>query len=185
MLLGAIRESAPAVALRVADLPGAHQFTALRSGELDISISMRLADGPDLKSEKLWTQFLAVALPSKHPLALGSAVHLDELRNEPILMCHPEFGFGCHGQVMAALRLAGFEPMISEYVYQRATALAMVAAGFGVSIVTLDVEGDTAAGVVLRPLAESKPELTIYGVTRKDDESDAVISVMALARSLE
>lgn len=183
-LLVAIRAELPGLELRPLDLPGTHQFAALRSGQLDVALCMREADGPDLQTQTLWTEALAVALPLSHALACQPRIDISQLRNEPIAMCHPDLGSGCYGQLMAAFREVGIEPQVAEYVSQRATMLMLVAAGFGLGIATMGLEAGTPVGVVLRPLTGPKTELTIYGAWRTDDTSHAVKTVLDLARSL-
>lgn len=181
-LLAAIRKEAD-LEVRVIDVPGERQLTALRAGQIDLAISMRDADGADIRSEPLWTERLAAVLPSGHRLAAASHVDIAQLKDDPIVMCHPDLGSGCYGQLMTAFRLAGVEPKISEYVFQRATTLAMVAAGFGVGIATMDVDGETTAGTVLRSLTGPKTQLTVYGVSRVGEVSEAVASALVLARA--
>lgn len=182
-LLIAIRAELPELELRLLDLPGAHQLAALRAGQLDVALSMREADGPDLRSQVLWTEPLGVALPSSHALARELRIDIAQLQDEPIVMCHPDLGSGCYGQLMAAFHEAEIEPKVAEYVFQRGTALTLVAAGFGLGIATMGVDREPATGVVLRPLTGPKTELFVYGVSRADDTSSAVEAVLALARS--
>ncbi|HEY0792647.1 MAG TPA: LysR substrate-binding domain-containing protein [Chthoniobacterales bacterium] len=97
-----------------------------------------------------------LALPQAHPLAGRSPVPLSLLREEPLVglnrLC-PTY----NAWLLAACRREGFVPHVVKDADGASSALAFVAAGFGLAVVSQPVERVAAPGVVFRELASRTP----------------------------
>lgn len=121
------REVAPEAAL-----------AAVRHGDLDLSFVLDYADAQmpseaNLHVTPVAAEYLYIAAAAGR-FRPGVDVALGQFADVEWIMSGPDSHFG--RAVRAACRRSGFEPHISHEVAEQATAMAMVAAGLGVTIVS-------------------------------------------------
>jgi DNA-binding transcriptional LysR family regulator len=172
------RRTAPGIVVDCLELDGAAQERALLEGRIDLGL---LVPGERPVLQLLQVQPLLeyparVALPAVHPLAQRSPVPLALLRNEPLVglnRLYPTYD----EWLRAACRREGFAPKIVKEADGAASALAFVAAGFGLAVVSQPVEKVPAQGVAFRELASQAPVRMPLGAAWKaDGVSAAVVS---------
>lgn len=131
-------------------------LAAVRHGDLDLSFVLDYADAP-MPSEAN----LHLAGVAEEPLHLAAPegrfpsdveVELEELAEANWILSGPGSHFG--GAVRAACRRAGFDPAVSHEVAEQATAMTMVAAGLGVTLVSDLGLAFRPGGVQIVPLRE-------------------------------
>jgi DNA-binding transcriptional LysR family regulator len=99
---------------------------------------------------------LVVLVPRDHADALGDRVDLTRLRGETFFCTvRSEWG-GISAHLLGACRVAGFEPRVREVELVH-TAVALVGAGLGVSVLPASVERVCGPDAVTRPLARHVP----------------------------
>jgi DNA-binding transcriptional LysR family regulator len=181
-LLRAFRERSPDVAIEVRELPPADQIDALKRGELDVGFVRTPLHEPQLASENVRNERLVLALPSDHRLAIRERVALSSVAREPFVFFPRARGPGFFDFLMGFCRDSGFSPLIVQEAPQ-IDVLALVAAGFGLSILPESVRELRRADVVLRPIIGS-PTTELRLVWRSDDSSPAVARFIETVRSV-
>ncbi|HKE20620.1 MAG TPA: LysR substrate-binding domain-containing protein [Kofleriaceae bacterium] len=163
--LGA-REPDAQIALR--QLRSAAQLEAMRAGELDLAFVHTMPRTSDLVARRVLEQPYELALPRAHPLARRTvrAAHLEGERWIAVVA-----GERDRDRWVAACGAAGFTPTIAVEVSDWASALALVEAGAGVSLVPASYRAAAPPGVVLRALPWLGMRARLFLVRRARGES--------------
>lgn len=125
----------PGIVVRSRELAPEDTTGAVRDGSLDLSFvldysSYAMAEVPDLVRLPIAQETLHAVVPRG---SMPSAqVSLSDLAGAPWVVAHPRSHFG--RAVRIACRDAGFEPDVRHEAGEQSTALALVAAGLGVTL---------------------------------------------------
>ena len=92
-----------------------------------------------------------------------------------------EAGSALFDDIVAACNAAGFQPRMAQPAPQIASAVTLVAAGLGVSIVPKAITQVQVAGVVYRPVAGNGLRARLAIASRRDDPSAVVRNFLTLA----
>ncbi|WP_263378924.1 LysR substrate-binding domain-containing protein [Granulicella paludicola] len=131
------------------------QRNALRKGEIDVAILYTLPDREFVHHE-LVPESLVMVLPEDHPLASRESIALKEISDEIIILPAIEVAEVLYRSVLAECAEAGFQPRRIQEVSNAQTALGLVSAGFGISILPAAVRYILREGVVIRPIRNSR-----------------------------
>jgi len=181
-ILRAFRERSPEVAIEVHELPPGHQIEALKRGDLDVGFVRTPLHEPQLASENIRNEKLVLALPADHRLAIRERVALSAVAREPFVFFPRARGPGFFDFLMSFCRDCGFTPQIVQEAPQ-IDVLALVAAGFGLSILPDSVRELRRADIVLRPIIGS-PTTELRVVWRSGDPSPAVARFIETVRKV-
>lgn len=135
--LAMLAERSPGVEVRTVELAPEATSEAVRDGSLDLSFVIDYSNYPMPRSQQLERRPIAVEkLYAAIPLAESSEapVALSSLQGREWILSDSRSHFG--RAVRLACRDAGFEPDVRHVVGEQSTALALVAAGLGVTIVS-------------------------------------------------
>lgn len=163
----------------------------LREEQLDV-VFMRSAP-QDAKSlglavEILLTESMVVALPRGHALGKRGAtspVAMRDLEGEPFVVFARQQGPAFYDSTLAACQRAGFSPRIAQEAPRVTTALGLVAAGLGISVVPASMQRIALDGVVFRAIDDrAKLEAVLALGWRKNDASPAIANFLAVVRKL-
>lgn len=179
-LLRAFRERSPDVAIEVRELPPADQVAALKRGDLDVGFVRAPLHEPQLASENIRTEKLVLALPADHRLAIRERIALSAVAREPFVFFPRARGPGFFDLLISVCRDSGFTPNIVQEAPQ-IDVLALVAAGFGLSILPESVRELRRADIVLRPIIGS-PTTELRLVWRSGDTAPAVARFVETVR---
>ncbi|RJE56115.1 LysR family transcriptional regulator [Burkholderia mallei] len=184
-VIRAFREAAPAVELSLIEMFTLEQLGALKGGRIDIGFGRLRFDDDRLVREVLVEERLIAALPDGHPLAAPDAsISLADIAGQTLIVYpstpRPSFA----DQQLSALRDGGLALVAVHEVRELQTALGLVAAQVGVSLVPESVEGVRVKGVVYRRLPEPVATSPIILSRRLHDESRATALFCSLAREL-
>src|SRR5512139_1546330 len=166
--LVALRRKHPGLEVLIREYDPADSVPLVQRGDLDMAIIQDWDNSPVTVPEGLERRLICVdladiALPAGHPLADRDVVELKELAGDPWISATP--GSICCDWLTYTLRATDAEPRIEHMVYEYATQLALIAAGFGTAILPrlgrCDVPPDVRV-VGLRPLLTRR----IYAVWR-------------------
>ena len=141
------REHHPDVALTPSQSNTPALVEALQNSETDVAFIRPPYDlGPDIRMEIFLTEKMLAAVPASHPLCKARTLTMKQLAHETFILFPHEVGPGLHDSIISACHRAGFSPRIGQPASQIVSAVPMVAAGFGISVVprsvaTLDVPG--------------------------------------------
>jgi len=149
------------------DFDSTHEW--INSGAVDFAfISPRAAEGLELITIKEGN-YLAL-LPIDHRLASQSVVNLEDLAREPFIMLEE----GIYSESMKAFKKMGLEPNTNYRIHDDYTIMAMVEAGFGVSLLAELMLHRTNYNLALRP---TKPTIIRkIAIGYKDKESLSIAS---------
>ncbi|AIV65792.1 LysR family transcriptional regulator [Burkholderia pseudomallei] len=184
-VIRAFREAAPAVELSLIEMFTLEQLGALKGGRIDIGFGRLRFDDDRLVRAVLVEERLIAALPDGHPLAAPDAsISLADIAGQTLIVYpstpRPSFA----DQQLSALRDGGLAPAAVHEVRELQTALGLVAAQVGVSLVPESVEGVRVKGVAYRRLPEPVATSPIILSRRLHDESRATALFCSLAREL-
>lgn len=143
--LTALAAEHPGIKVRTRELAPEETADAVRDGSLDFSFVIDYSDAPmpwdaGLERAVIAVERLHAAVPAGTVTA--GSISLLELADQPWILASPKSHFG--RAVRTACQRHGFEPKIDHEVEEQATAMAMVGAGLGVTLVS-DL------GLILRP----------------------------------
>ncbi|KVP82023.1 LysR family transcriptional regulator [Burkholderia ubonensis] len=184
-VIRAFRETWPDVELSLIEMFTLEQLGALKGGRIDVGFGRLRFDDDQLVREALIEEKLIAALPAGHPLAdPDRPLVLADVANETLIVYpstpRPSFA----DQQLSALRDGGLAPAGVHEVRELQTALGLVAAEVGVSLVPESVEGVRVKGVVYRRLPEPVATSPIIMSRRVHDESPATAAFCAIARAM-
>ena len=152
------------------------QERALVEGRIAVGILVP-SDRPVL--ELLHVRFLikypvSLALPKSHPHANKPEIPLALLKEEPFIglnRMYPNYG----DWLLKVCRRVGFKPRIVKEADGAASALAFVAAGFGVAVVSEPLQRIPAKDVIFRDLAPEDSAWVPVGAAWKPDAVSAPV----------
>jgi DNA-binding transcriptional LysR family regulator len=184
-VIRAFREAAPQIELSLIEMFTIEQLGALKGGRIDVGFGRLRFDDAQLSREVLVDERMIAALPQGHPLAAGTdALTLADIARETLIVYPSAPRPSYADQQLSALRDHALEPKAVHEVRELQTALGLVAAQVGVSLVPESVEGLRAHGVVYRPVRDANVSSPIIMSRRLQDESPTTTLFCSLARDL-
>lgn len=183
-LIRRLRSADPKVEVGLAEMTTLPQLEALKTGRIDLGIGRILLDDPAIERRVLMTEPLMAAVPLHHPLAAMGSVSAQRLAQEPFVLypARPRPNFADH--VLGLFRAAGYALQVEQEANELQTAIGLVAAGVGVSVVPASVQRlqrQDVAHVRIEGDAFVSPVIVSY---RKDDQSAFLQRALALAAGL-
>jgi DNA-binding transcriptional LysR family regulator len=160
-LLQDFRLKLPGVNVVLHTMNKAEQVEALRQRRVTVAFNRMTHSMPDIGRELVITERLFAALPADHALARQDAVTLDALAELPHVV-FPNVGRpNFIDRVLDLYKQQGHELSISQEVGDAVTGIALVARGFGVTLIPESAARSiTVAGTVFKPLANA-PQATV------------------------
>ena len=184
-LIRAFREAYPLATFEVEERETFELLSGVDQRRLDMAFVRTVgSDLPALDNLVLHEEAFVAALPSDHRLARSAApVSLSALMREPMVLYRRPDGFGIFEVLADALRRRGFEPRVIEQVPRMITAINLVAAGQGISLVPESMRALHNGSVVYRKLvAGALPPMPLTLVFRRDNPSALVRNFIDVAR---
>lgn len=174
----------PDVALTVGVMSTGDQVAALRAGTLQLGIARTPFGDETLAAETLFEEPVVVALPAGHPLAARRSLRLPALAGAPFVLFPRDRRPGWYDFVLELCREAGFRPGVVQDAADLATAMALVAAGIGVTIVPASVQDLRRSGVDYRPVAAPAPRTKLVALRRPGEPLPVVARFVAVVREV-
>jgi DNA-binding transcriptional LysR family regulator len=178
----------PDVALELRELTAEDQIQELRERRLNVGFEamLDLATPDDcLEILPILTESLVVALPAAHPLTNRSAISIDDLATEKLILpTIEEFPF--YQQFIYYCQQSGFEPQIVHHVKAAwlVTILSLVVAEIGIAILPSNVQNLQRQGVVYRTIQDVQLSRQISAIWRRDDSSTVLLEFLKVVRAL-
>ena len=149
---------------------GVELLQALHAGRLDAVIVSLPAPTAGLRITPLGREHPVAAFPVGHRHAVASAIRLDQVAPERIVVLPREANRPFYDAVVAACRDANLSPTLVETADGHVeTALLAVASGHGMALLPQSAaERHLAPGVRFVALAPPRPEVATAVVTRRD-----------------
>lgn len=179
-----LRESHPALEIRVREAEAAEAYELLAGGDVDLALSLAVhapTEGdPRFTLVPLLADPLDIALPTGHRLAGTPGLRLADLSGEAWIYGHS----GPWSDITTvACETAGFVPEQAHSAAGWTAILAMVGAGMGVALVPRMAAAERRAGVVTRVLSADQPRRHVVAAVRRGaEEGTAVAHVLEALR---
>jgi DNA-binding transcriptional LysR family regulator len=181
-LIRRFREAYPDAEIALHEATSGVLLDALEAGQLDVAIVRPVRRVADVVQQRDWhDEPMYVALPLAHRLASRQRVALAELADEPFVQVPRVAGGTLFDDIVAACAAAGFEPKLAQPAPQMASAVTLVAAGLGISIVPKAITRVRVAGVVYRSLEARGLRARLALASRREESSAVVRNFLALA----
>lgn len=168
------RERYPDVDLQLSELLGHEQTEALREHRIDVGIAVQPLPSDAVAVEPVAMVPLLVALPDGHRLAQLEEVALRELDGEGFIQFPRPEGSGFAQFVAERFAEAGIRPRLVQITEELQTALGLVSAGLGFTLVPASVQSLHRDGLALRHLTPPVPEIRL-GVTHRVGETSPLV----------
>ncbi|MES2634270.1 MAG: LysR family transcriptional regulator [Pseudomonadota bacterium] len=149
------RKAYPDIALQVGEDHAAGLTGSVAAGKLHCAfLRVPVARPAGMVFETLLREPVLVALPTGHALLAGKPrpLALRELRGERFILVRQTGAPGLYANVLALCEKQGFSPPVAHEVGRMTTALSLVAAGEGVTVVPASMQAVHADSVEYRPL---------------------------------
>ncbi|MDO9712595.1 LysR family transcriptional regulator [Paracraurococcus lichenis] len=182
----AFREAFPLVSVTLDECLRTEAIERLQDGRMDVAFLRASIPAPEgLVIHPLLEEPMAVALPSAHSLALSGhgALSMKELAGETFIVYARQHGPAIYEALLAACHRAGFSPRLGQEAPRVTSALGLVAAGFGVSLVPASMRRMGMEGVAYLQLkGAAQPTVALTVASRRADPSPVVRHFLRLVR---
>lgn len=177
------RAKHPDVKLELVELLSEEQPEQLRSGRIHIGLARhtRVEEAPsDFRYQLLFEDPFVAAVPAQHVLAQKGEASLKSLSMLPLIVFpkNPSSFFAAH--VVAMVNAAGIQPRIGNEAIEIHTALGLVAAGMGYSIMGASVAERGPHDVAFLQLPELQQTTRLVAVTRIREAAPLVASMLSI-----
>jgi LysR family transcriptional regulator, benzoate and cis,cis-muconate-responsive activator of ben and cat genes len=182
-LLRRFRDAYPEVNIVLHSLDKEEQIDALRHHRITVAFNrlMRPVDG--LSSETILTEPIYVAVPEGARLAARTAIAIEELRDQPLVLFPTGSRPSFIDRVHEMCRTAGFAPLVAQEVGDVVHAVALVATGFGACLVSRSATFMCIPGVTFRPLHHpTLSQVDLCCIYRSDDASELLRAFLGSVR---
>jgi DNA-binding transcriptional LysR family regulator len=105
---------------------------------------------------------IELIVPAGHRAAAGAPVRLAALAGEPFIFFARSAAPHYHDRIMQACRTAGLDLAVTQEAESWGATLALVRAGFGVSIGTSSLRGAAFPGVAFCAIADPMPDVSFH-----------------------
>jgi DNA-binding transcriptional LysR family regulator len=130
----------------------------------------------------LWSERILLALLEGHPLASKDVVYWTDLRGETVLLSQYDPGRELEDLLMSKLVSPEDRPKIARHDVSRGIIKSLIAAGFGVSLVTESDIGASFSGLTYRELRDGAgPSRVGFSAHwRSDNDNPALANFLKL-----
>lgn len=176
-----VREKHPGIELSLRSRTfGDEALRSVMDGDLDLAIVRWTLAPPGIEHRILAVEHHVIVVPDEHPLADRDQLSMSELRDEEFVMLPADPGSIVREAFIRSAHAAGYAPNIVQTAPDSWTALALVAAGVGITF-SVDAAFDNVIqeGIRAIPLAEGQEPTYSRLVWRKDDTNPALRAVLA------
>jgi len=182
-VMASYRQTHPQVSISPSESNISALMDDLLEKRIDVAIIRQTLRATELvKLEPLLDENMLVVLPARHALAGADRVPLDALAAERLIMFPRAIAPVLYDDVIAACQHCGFSPQLGEQSTQVASAVSMVAAGFGVTIVPNSIRDLHPQGVTYHEIEGTQPTARVLLAYRYDDHSKVVRDFVDVAK---
>ncbi len=165
-ILAAFSAEHPGVELEIHEDTTAQLLQKIAAMEIDLGIASLPLKGSEFEVRPLFSEELLLAVPSQHPLAKRKSVSLSNLEAERFILMKEGHCLGA--QTLEVCHQVKLEPNVVLRSAQIETIHALVAAGFGISLIpAMACEARADKELVCRSLAAPAPQRVVALCYRK------------------
>jgi len=179
------REQHPKVEVSLHNLNRVGQLKALGERRLTVGFNRFFSDEPGMSWEAILSEKLHVATYLAHPLSQLAAIGFDDLKGQPLIL-YPRTRPGFIDHVSRILQDRGIVPKIVQEVDDVVIAVALVAAGAGLSLVVDSACNLRLPSVRYVPLTEKDlVRFDLCMIRRSDDNSPVLEAFLKVVRDYQ
>jgi DNA-binding transcriptional LysR family regulator len=172
------RETHPDIAIELNELNAAEIVERMLHGRVDAAILRKpIETPPELRFDLLHEENMMLVLPVGHRLLSGrrrARVPLESLAGESFIFVRRPGAPGMYADFIAACQAAGFKPSVVSEVPRMLSAINLVAAGAGITLVPASMQRYNQESVVYRTVeGDAAFTAPLHLVTRRDGASPA------------
>jgi LysR family transcriptional regulator, benzoate and cis,cis-muconate-responsive activator of ben and cat genes len=160
------------------------QIAALKEGRIDVGFGRIRFDDPAIRREVIVEESLLVALSPDHPLCARKTMSFADITVEPLILYPRSPRPSYADQILSLFRDRSIEPQVVQEVRELQTALGLVAAGVGITLVPQSVHHLRRDDVIYRPLAEDSITSPLIMSFRASDTSLEIREILELIRAV-
>lgn len=159
------------------------QIEALKSGRIDIGFGRIHFDDGAIHQQVLYEDPLVAVLPIGHRLQ-GETITLERLSHEAFVLypANPRPSYADH--VLALFANHGMGVRVSQWANELQTALGLVAAGLGITLVPASVQQQHRADLTYAPIQDSEAVSPIILSRRAGDISPMIQRCLSIINSI-
>lgn len=180
-LLRRFRGAAPDVDVDLIEMNTVSQIDALKSGRIDAGLGRLTLEAPSVSRRIIQHEALMLAVSRHHPLAISEdPVDLDRLVDESLILYPSEPRPSYADQVLSLFHDHALSPAQVHEARELQSALGLVSAEAGVSIIPASVAKLRRDDIVYRPIRQATAVSPIILSWRTNDGSDLLASLLAV-----
>jgi DNA-binding transcriptional LysR family regulator len=177
------RDAYPEVNIVLHSLDKEGQIDALRHRRITVAFNRLMRPVEGLSCETILTEPIYVAVPEGARLAARTAIAIEELRDQPLVLFPTGSRPSFIDRVHEMCRTAGFAPLVAQEVGDVVHAVALVATGFGACLVSRSATFMCIPGVTFRPLHHpTLSQVDLCCIYRSDDASELLRAFLGSVR---
>ncbi|MEY4754035.1 MAG: hypothetical protein RJA44_1710, partial [Pseudomonadota bacterium] len=182
-LLRRFRTDYPEVNIVLHSMTKEEQIDALRHHRITVAFNRLMRPVEGLSCETILTEPIWVAVPEGTALAARTAIAIEELREQPLVLFPTGSRPSFIDRVHEMCRSAGFAPLVAQEVGDVVHAVALVATGFGACLVSKSATHMAIPGVAYRPLHHpTQAQVDLCCIHRSEDDSQLLRAFLASMR---
>lgn len=182
-LLRRFREAYPEVSIALHTMTKEEQIDALRHRRITVAFNRLVRPTEGLCCETILAEPLFVAVPEGAPLAARTAIAIEELHDQPLVLFPTGSRPSFIDRVHEMCRAAGFVPLVAQEVGDVVHAVALVGTGFGATIVPRSATFIRIPGVTYRSLLHCAiPQVDLCCIYRSSDDSQILRAFLGSMR---
>lgn len=172
----------PRIRFELVHMDTTQQLRALQERTIDLGVVRSASPVRTLRIEPLVSEPLMLAVPSDHALAGREEVDPTDLAGEQFVSWPRHLGADFSDIVTGFCRAHGFDPDVVSEANDIDSQLALVAAGFGVSLQPAFYAAARPAGVAFCRLGGPPPQVALQLAWRRDNPPGVVQDFVDVAR---
>ncbi|MBI9089413.1 MAG: LysR family transcriptional regulator [Desulfobacterium sp.] len=181
-IIKAFKQVCPKVSLELNQKTSREQVKEIGDGQLDVGV-VRLFGRtiPGLECLPFHRERYALALACDHPLTLKKEIRIMDLAGEPLIFFPRKIQPRLYDAWFKIFDDHGIAPDIVQEATYKQTAVALVAAGLGISMVPESMARSPRKGVVVKKLSGDLPEVVLSLVYKKGADHSILERFLSLA----
>lgn len=183
LVLKDFRAQLPEVEIGIRELMAQEIFESLRERSADVGLLMPLFESQGLQRQIVLTVPMIAALPKAHPLAKRRHIRLKQLAHERFVLFSRRWACGFYEHAIGLCRRGGFTPKVVHEAAQHPTLLALVAAGYGVSLIPALDKRDIPEGVAIVRIEERWATMQLCMAWRSGESSSMLATFLNAVRA--
>lgn len=181
-VLRSFSSAEPNVELKLQEMTISQQISALCEGAIEIGLLRGPIHHRELETEILYRERMVVAVPVNSRWNRSGVGTLAALADLPLIAVQRQTHRSYGDRVFEMFETAELSPTIAHYAQDMHTALCLVSAGFGVSLVPAGVQLLQTNGIAFHPMEEAAAVVTFALALRRTGRSQMVERFVEAAR---